>query len=165
MADSIEQKIVNRALAVLAAINGSGSYQTTLGETISPTGATVQSLADFRPNWDESELPAISVIQPTVTIEDRDDEAQQVFRKMPLLFVGTLARGTDAATARKFIGDIMRAIRSAGDKWVVSGTPLAHHTDEGLHGIEMVEGTYEITGVQVEIDIYYAASHLDMMES
>ena len=157
MADSTEQKIVTRALVVLAAINGTAPYQTTLGSTVGG-----QSLADSRPNWDQEELPAISVFQGTVEIEDRDDEEQKVYRKLTLSIRGFLERGTDAATARKFISDIMRALRTAGDKWIVSGTALAHRTDEGPHSIEYVPDTYEITGVEQSVDIYYIASKLDL---
>lgn len=161
MADSTEQKIVARALAVLAAINGTGSYQTTLGSTIA-SGSPAQSLADSRPNWEQEELPAISIFQGQVDIEDRDDENQKVFRKLPLIFRGFLERGTDASTARKFISDIMRALRAAGDTWTVGGVNLAHHTDEGPHTIEYVQDTYEITAVEQQVDIYYIASKLDM---
>lgn len=161
MADSIEQKIVARALVVLAAINGTGSYQTTLGSTI-VNGAAAQSLADSRENWDQAELPAISIFQGPVDPEDRDDENQKVLRKMPLVVHGFLERGTDASTARKLISDIMRALRAAGDTWTVSGVNLAHHTDEGSHLIEYAEGSYEITGVEQQVDIYYIASKLDM---
>jgi hypothetical protein len=161
MADSTEQKIVTRALAVLAAINGTGSYQTTLGSTI-VAGTSGQSLADSRPNWDQDELPAISVFQGPVDVEDRDDENQKVLRHLPLIIRGTLERGTDASTARKLISDIMRAMRAAGDKWTVSGTNLALYTNEGPHMIEYAEGTYEITGVEQQIDIYYSGSNMDL---
>lgn len=169
MADSIEQKLVTRALAVLAAIDGTGDYQTTLGQTMSG-GVLVPSIADSRQQWDAgdpdtsraSELPAISVFQDAVEIEDRDDEAQKVLRKLPLWFRGSLPRGTSAATARAFLADIMRALRTAGDKWVVSGTPLAAYTEEGMHMIETIEDSYEIIGVQQQIFIYYAGSNLDM---
>lgn len=161
MADSTEQKIVTRTLAVLAAINGSGSYQTTLGTTI-VSGSSGQSLADSRPNWDQNELPAISVFQGPVDIDDRDDEGQKVMRKMTLMIKGFLERSTDAQTARKLISDIMRAMRAAGDKWTVSGTNLALYTNEGPHMIEYAEGSYEITGVEQQVDIYYEASKFDM---
>lgn len=161
MADSTEQKIVARALAVLAAINGTGSYLTTLGSTI-VGGTSGQSLADSRPNWDQSELPAISVFQGTVDVEDRDDEAQKVLRKMTLFIRGFLERGTDAQTARKLLADIQRALRAAGDKWIVSGTALAQYTAEGPHSIEYTEGTYEIMAVEQQVDIYYVGTHLDL---
>lgn len=162
MADSTEQKIVARALVVLAAINGTGSYYTTLGTTLDDNGASTPSVADSRPNWDQEEIPAISVMQGEVQIEDRDDEGQKVLRQLPLYVRGFLERGTDAQSARKFIADIMRALRTAGDKWIVSGTPLAAYTQEGPHSIEYAPDTYEITGVEQQVNIYYIASKLDM---
>lgn len=154
---STEQKIITRALEVLALINGTGSYQTTLG-----TGGDGQSVADSRPNWDEAELPAVSVFQGDVEPEDIDNEAQKVLRKMTLMFRGSIKRGSSASTARIFLADILRAVRAAGDKWNVSGIDLAFRTEEGPHRIEIAEGTYEITGVQQEIFIYYIGTHLDL---
>lgn len=162
MADSTEQKIVTRALAVAAAINGSAPYQTTLGSTINDAGATVQSIGDSRVNWQQAELPALSIFQGPVEPDDIDNEAQKVLRKMNLICVGQLERRSDASAARKFISDIMRMLRAAGDEWIVSGTPLAQYTEEGPHRINYDESTYEITGVQVEANIFYIASNLDM---
>lgn len=160
MADSIEQKLVTRALAVLAAINGTGSYQTTLGTT-SVAGSRVQSLADSRVNWEQDELPAISVFQGVTEVEERVDEGQIVIRKLRLVIRGWLSKGTDAQTARKFLSDIMRAMRAAGDTWIVSSVPLAERTEEGAHEISYSE-SYEVAGVEQEVIIYYAASNLDM---
>lgn len=162
MADSTEQKIITRALAVLAAINGSGIYLTALGTSL-VSGVSGPSVADSRPKWDQAEVPAISVFQGPVDVEDQDDEGQKVLRKMTLYIRGFLERGTDAATARKFLADIMRALRiTAGDKWTVSGTNLAIRTDEGQHSIDYAPDTFEITGVEQQIDIYYTGAKLDL---
>jgi hypothetical protein len=56
----------------------------------------------------------------------------------------------------------MRALRTAGDTWTVAGVNLAQRTDEGPHVVEYAEGTYEITAVEQQVDIYYIASKLDM---
>ncbi len=163
MADSIEQKIVAHAVSSLAAINGMGSYLTTLGTTFAANGSSVPSCQDSRPNWDQNdELPAISVFTGIVEAEDRDDENQKVLRKLPLMIMGALERGTDASTARKMLADIQRVLRGIGDKWTVSGTNLAHHTDEGRHSVQYAEGTYEVTGVEQHLDVYYIASKFDM---
>lgn len=151
------------------AINGTAPYNTTLGSTLS-SGTAVQSIADSRTNWDSgdgqsgrvTELPAISVFQGETEVEDRDDENQKVFRKMSLMIRGVLPRASTAASARAFLADIQRAIRLvAGDTWIVSGTALAHHTDEGPHMIEYDE-TYEVIGVQQQIFIYYIGSKFDL---
>jgi len=162
MADLTEQKIIDRALVAMAAIDGTGGYLTTLGTTLDANGDSTPSVADSRQNWDENELPAIGVFQGEVTVEDRDDEAQQVLRKMNVMFRGAIASGTSPSNCRKFIADIFRAVRAAGDKWEVGGVDLAHRTEEGPHSLIYEEGTFEIAAVQAEINIYYIASHLDM---
>jgi hypothetical protein len=165
MPDTTEQKIIDRALVVLAAIDGTGSYQTNIAGRV----------ADSRPNWhaevrDENgnveitgELPAISVFQGVVEVEDRDDEGLKVLRRMPLMFKGFLERGTDAETARRFLSDICRAIRTAaGDQWEVGGVKLAQRTEEGQHAIEYAEDTFEITGVEQQVSIYYIGTNMDL---
>src|SRR5438445_9799180 len=155
MADSIEQKLMDAIKARMQLINGTGLYLTSIGTRVE----------DSRPNWDESELPAISIFEGTVTTEESDDEGINVIRKMPVMIKGFLDRldtaALDAAFARKAIADIYRAIRS-DDKRVVSGTPAATFTSERQHGIEYAENTFEITGVQVEIDIEYRAAKFNM---
>lgn len=49
MADSIEQKIMTAIVTRLGQIDGTGDYQTEIGARVE----------DSRPNWDESEMPAI----------------------------------------------------------------------------------------------------------
>lgn len=148
-------------MAIVAAINGTGGYNTTLGSTLTDAGASTQSIGDSRIHWDQAELPALSIFQGTVSPADMDNEAQRVLRQLPLVFRGSLEKETTAAKARQFIADIYRAIRSAGDKWPVSGTDLAHHTVEGDHRIIYTE-EYELVGVEVEINIFYIGNHLDM---
>lgn len=164
MADtrSQEQKIIDRVLEVLALIDGTGNYLTTLG--LQADGS--RSVADSRPNWEQQDCPAVSVFQGDVEIEDRDDEGQKVLRAVKLLIRGTIKRDSDAAVAasnaRKFLADIQRAIRTGGDRWIVSGTPLALRTEEGPHRIEYPESSFEIIGVQQEITITYIGSHMNL---
>ncbi len=156
MADSIEQKIIDAVKARMQLIVGTGSYLTSIGTHVE----------DSRPNWDEvDDLPAISIFEGIVTSEEDVDEGLKVTRTMPVMIKAFLLRqdtsAADAAFARKAIADIYRAIRS-DDKWVVSGTPVATFTSEKSHGIEYAESTFEITGVQVEIEIQYIGSKFDM---
>lgn len=166
MADSIEQKIVAHAVTSMAAINGTGSYLTTLGMT--GAAGTTPSVADGRMNWTDgddvraSELPAISVYTGEVEIENVDDEGVRVLRKLPITFVGALTQGTTETNARKFIADIHRVLNSIGDQWTVSSVDLAVHTEEAGHSILREESSYEVTGVRVSIDVYYWASKFNM---
>lgn len=157
MADSIEQKIMAQIVTRLQTINGTGSYQTSIGTRVE----------DSRANWSQpdGELPAISVFQGTVSSEEADDEGQKINRTMPVLIKVFFERAdtaaTDAAYARKVISDIFVAIRS-DDRWVVSSTPLALFTGEKSHRIEYAEQGYEVTGVEVEIEIIYRGSKFNL---
>lgn len=154
--------MVDLAVTALRAIDGTGDYQTTLAVNAASGLANVE---DSRPNWDQKsgEMPAISVLTGQVDPEDSDDEARQTLRKMPLRVQGFLHRGTDASAARRFVSDIQRVLRGIGDQWIDgTGTPLAHRTDEGSHGIQYAETGFEITGVWQEVNIFYIASKLDM---
>ncbi len=156
MADPIEQKIVAAIVARMLTINGSGSFQTSIGVRTE----------DSRTNWDQKDdLPATSVFQGEVTSEEVDNEGIRVVRTLPVMVQGFFERlatpALTAAYARKAIGDYMRAIRS-DDKWIVSSVPLALGTREKAHRIVYTEGTYEIDGVQLEIEIGYLANKFDM---
>jgi hypothetical protein len=157
MADSRDQKIIDAIIARLETILITGGYQTDIGARVE----------DSRTNWDQEagELPAISVFEGPVTSEEFADEGLIVNRTMPVRIIASLIRLDDAAAnaafARKAISDIYRAIRS-DDKWVVSGVPLASLTREKSHAIEHAPDSFEITGVQVEIEIEIIANKFDL---
>lgn len=160
MAKPIEQKLVERALVLLAAINGMGDYHTTLGTTMRGN-ASGPSIGDSVNQWQQDEQPALSVFQQIVEVTGSDDEGIRVERRLPLVVRGFVEQGLTAENARNFVADIMRALRVAGDSWTVSGTQLAQRTEEGPHEIIYTE-SYEIVGVVVNVNIYYFANHLDM---
>jgi hypothetical protein len=159
MADSIEQKIIAAIVERLGAIDGTGDYQTEIGARVE----------DSRANWDESEMPAISVFQGTATTVKVDDEESMVLRKFGVIircvFKSDDDAGTDAAYARKTISDIYRAIR-LDRHWRTDiddpRTALAYMTKEVSHGIEYVPNTYEISGTQTEIEVSYFGTNFDM---
>jgi len=152
---NIEQQIIDLVIERLAAIDGTGDYLT----TIALDGNDDPNIADSRPNWDQEqgELPAISVFQGTVESERWDDEGKIFGRTMPVMIKGFLESGTSATNARNLLTDIFRAIRD-DDKW----EGLALGTDEKRHSIEYQEDTFEITGVQVEIEITYLGQRFDL---
>jgi hypothetical protein len=168
MADPLDQKIIAGIVARLALINGTGGYNTTIASG---------KIADSRPNWDqEDDLPALSVFQGTTKSAEWPQGRRKTQHTMPVLIKGFLKRGTDASNARKLIADIKKAIRGASteaNRWLderwpaVSGTSpgLALATREGSHSIEYAEGTFEITGVQVEIEVDYLTDKFNAEES
>jgi hypothetical protein len=143
-----EQQIIDAVIARLGGISVTGGYLTDIGDKVE----------DSRPNWDEEDFPAISVFEGTVESSPYGDQGLTVSRTMPVMIKCFLKRqntsALDAANARKAMADIFKAIRN-DDTWIVSGERLARHTLEKSHGIEYAEGTFEITGCQVEIEIEY----------
>lgn len=163
MADSIEHKIITAIVARMAAIDGTGSYLT-----------TVANAEDSRQTWDSgdadagrpSELPAISVFSGKVRSEALDDEGRETVHTMPVMLRGVYPTGDDAAdnasTGRKMMADMMRAIRS-DDQWIVASVPLANYTGEVSHGIEYdSEDSFEITGVEVEIEVQFTTAKFNL---
>jgi len=155
MADSIEQKIITAIVDRLSNIDGTGDYLTDIGTRVE----------DSRQNWSQDELPAISVFQGKTISEPRDNEGVGVVRTLPVMIEASLLKldgdAENAAFFRKAMADIMRAIRN-DDKWIVDDVPLALGTSEKEHGPVYAENTYEMTGVQVDIDIVYLAAKFNL---
>jgi len=141
---------------------------------VNAQGATVNFQTDIgtrveegRTNWDQNELPAISIFQGTVTIdrEQSSDEDRVVCRVMPVMIQCTFAQSDATADTgtmvRKVLSDIHAAIR-VDMKWSVAGVPQALRTDEISHGPEYKSETYEIIGTQTAIEIRYFAPHFSM---
>lgn len=163
MADPKNQKIIAVIVARLATISTGSGYNFTFDAS---------HVEDSRPNWDEAELPAISVIEGRT--ESREDPAgrRKTVHEMPVLIKIFMQRGTDASNARKAIADVKKAILGTGSETdgylaerfpVVSGTKpgLATHTREVGHEIVYAKDSYEITGAEVEIAVQYMTMKFD----
>lgn len=146
--------IVTR-LKTISVLNG---YQTNNGTRVE----------DSRPNWDEtSDLPAISVFEGRTGSAEAPDSRRRTVHVMPVMIKTFLKRGTDAANARLAIADIKQAILGTGsqsdgflaERWpvTVGGKQIgqAMVTRETGHSIEYAEGSFEVVGAQVEIEVQY----------
>jgi len=147
MADSKEQQlitaIVNRLKTIRTTAPNTIGYQTNIGAQVE----------DSETNWDEKDLPAISVFQGTTeTQEPGNDRDQLRIHLMPIMIKVFLKAGTSAANARTAISDIFRAIRQ-DDLWTVANVEQAMETRQKRHGIEYAPDSFEIVGAQVEIEI------------
>lgn len=171
MADSIEQKLINAIVARMALLDGTGDYDTTIATAADGN----VNIADSRPNWDEEDLPAMSVFQGQTESAESNDNRRKTIHIVPMMIKVFLKRGTDAANARKAIADVKRAVRSGntlkngylGERWPeVEGTPpgLAMMTREKAHLIEYAENTYEIVGVQVEVEVVWISDKFNAEE-
>jgi len=145
MADSKRQRIVSAIVTRMQGINGTGSYELNIASRAE----------DSRTNWDQNEMPAISVF-------DGDAEAtptsrglaKGTFHDMQVMIRGFCEQGSTAANARKLIKDIQTAIRQ-DDKWTVASVPLAMQTRQVRDGIIRQEGSYEVEGCVVEIAVQF----------
>lgn len=156
---STAQNIITAIVARMQTILVSNGFQTNLGLKV----------ADSRPNWDEDELTvgAISVFQGRTASAEWPDARRKTMHSMPVLIKVFLKRGTDASNARIAIADVKKAIRGTGgdhsnmylpERWPSVASPTvgqAMLTRETGDAIEVADGTYEITGAQVEIEVQF----------
>jgi len=145
MADSKRQRLVDALVTRLKLINGSGGYDINLASRVE----------DSRTSWQQEELPAVSVFDnEDVSHPTSSANALNIVHEMSVVIRGLCEQGTTAATARKLIKDIQRAIRQ-DDKWTVSGTPLAMQTRQIRDHIVRNDDSYEIEGCEVEIAVQF----------
>lgn len=134
------------------------NYQTDIGTRVE----------EGRISWQQEELPAISVFQGRVTIDDdlsADEQKVMVCRVLPVMIQCFFEWPDDNAEGgeymRKVLSDIHAAIR-VDTRWTVDDVPQALRTDEKAHGPEYNEGTFEVRGTQTEIEIRYYAPTFSM---
>lgn len=154
-----EQQIVDAVIARMENIRVTNGYQTDIGANV----------ADSETQWDQeddiNEFGALSVFQGTTTTPDDDAKSALVIRLLPIILQATFKRGqTSAASAalgRKVTADIYKAI-GTDTRWTVSNVALAMLTRERSHGPEYAKDTFEITGVQIEIEIQYMSTRFSL---
>jgi len=145
MADSKRQKIVDAVIARMKLINGAGSYTTDVNDHVE----------DSRTNWQEDELPAISVFDGDAASNlTSPAEAKSDVHEMSILIKGFTVQGTTAAACRTLMKDILTAIRQ-DTKWIVSGVPTAMQTRPGREAISREKDSFEVEGCEVEIIVQY----------
>lgn len=161
MPDSKDHKIITAIVERLKLLNGTNGYQTKLGTDKDGN----QNVADSKPNWDQEQddLPAISVFQGRTETVEAPNARRKVIHTMPVSIRGSVKRGETAANCRVMIADIKRAILNdaAGladylaERWPENGVGLAMETRETASGIEYMPDTFEISAVQVELEVVY----------
>ena len=81
-------------------------------------------------------------------------DAKAVVHEMPILIKGFVRQGTDAATCRTMIKDILTAIRQ-DDKWIVANVPLVMQSRPVRESITRNPDSFEVEAAEVEIGIFY----------
>ncbi len=157
-------------VARMQTIRTANTYVDSNGDTVNFETDIGAKVEDSRSNWDEGDDltdGAMSIFQGTSTPvpEESDDEQVYVTRKLPMMMRSTVKRGTPAegaALIRKVNKDIFAAIKS-DMKWrTEADEPLAIRTEEVSSGPEYAENSFEITGLQVAIEIYYRTRYFTM---
>lgn len=146
MADSKRQKLISAIITRLETISVANGYQTGLGANI----------ADSKPNWNEADLPAVSVFDTVADVEfvhDQPTAAQQVFT-LPVLIRIFLAEDDLAAEARKYLADVVKAV-GVDPYWTVSGSQLALWTKLTKEGLIVPADNLEVAGAAIELEIAY----------
>jgi hypothetical protein len=144
MADSVRQKIVDAVVARMQLIDGTGDYVT-----------NVQNVEDSRLQWQEEDLPAISVFDGDALATPTSPNPMSVIRVMPILIRGFLQ--SDEATAaniRNLMKDIERAIR-VDDRWTVNNVPLVMQTRQIRDAITRNPDSFEVEAGEVEIEVQF----------
>lgn len=164
MPDSIEQKIITAIITRLGTISILNGFQTNIGAKV----------RDWETNWQQGDLPAISVFSGRTQPQETVPERRAIQRIMAVTIAVSLERGTTAANARTAISDIYKAIRTGNtaannylfERWPVSSTPpgLAMWTREAGHQIQTPPDSNEIIGAQVDLDIMYISSKFNSEE-
>ena len=126
-------------------IDGTGGYETDLGDRVE----------DSRTNWQQEELPAISVFDgDAIATATSPGKALGTVHSMSVLIRGAIEQGTTAANARKLLKDIQKAIR-LDDKWKLAGVPLVMQTRPLRDAITRNPDSFEVEACEVEIDIQF----------
>jgi len=143
--DSKRHKIVEAVVARMKLINGAGSYTTDVDDRVE----------DSRTNWQQEDLPAISVFDGdaigTPTTAGRN---LGTVHTVPVLIRGMTVQGTTAANVRNLIKDIQTAIRQ-DDKFHVSGVQTVMQTRQVRDAILRNAESFEVEGCEVEIEVQF----------
>ncbi len=142
---SKRQRIVTAIIARMKLINGTGDYVTNVANNVE----------DSRMNWQEEELPAISVFdmeaQATPTAAGGNKGSVHA---MPVMIRCFVKRGSDASAVRQFLADIQTAIRQ-DEMWTDVGGPVAMQTRQISDSVTRTQDTFEIDGGTVDIEVQF----------
>lgn len=152
MADSIRQKIVSQIVSKLSNITTANGYQTNIGANV----------ADWQINWQENELPAVSVCDLVEEFEPLDDEVrmQCTLPVQVRVFIGS---NTRASEGRKIIADVLDVVR-ANQKWNDGTSDLAQWTELKRDGFILDQDAFSMAGIGIDIDIIYYADRFNAYE-
>lgn len=150
------QKIVSVILEVVRGVKIADGFQTDIGNLVE----------DWQTDWQEDELPGTSVCDLTgERDEEFSNEAIDYFR-LPVQIRTTFSAKVRASEARKFLGDILQALRPLKDGFVESdsGASLAEQIDLKREGFVLAEDGFSVAAIAVEIEILFFTQRFNAYE-
>lgn len=143
--DPKRQQIITKIVERMQTITVANGYETGAGANV----------GDWETNWDDEQLPAISVCDLIEEIElvGNQPTAERQTNRLP---VQLRLFAKSAAELRKGIADVFKAIKT-DTRW--SG--LAMQTMPKRAGMVLAEDSFELGGAAVEIEIGYMTDAFD----
>lgn len=137
MADSKRQKIVDAVVARMRTILIANSYSTNIG----------QNVFDWRVNFQDDELPAVSVCDLPAQVADdsQNGKLDRTIWLMPIQIRIYAAKDETPANIRTMVKDVQAAIR-VDPQFTVSNVPLLMSSWPETEGFMIPEESFEVIG-------------------
>jgi hypothetical protein len=151
MPETVRQKIIDAVIARMQLIKVASGYETDLGNNV----------VDWDTNFDDTELPALSVCDLIETVEMT---IESKFQKQTLpIQLRIFSKENRAKELRKMIADIYKAIK-IDSRWKDANIGLVYGTVIKQAGIIIREDEFKIGGGAVEIEITYNTKAFDAFD-
>lgn len=146
MPDSKRQKIVDRVIAALQQIKTVNGYETNLGNRVE----------DFEMNFDNKDLPAISVFDLDAPVEPVNGQtsAAQETHTLNVKARAFLKSGTPAKEARKALAEMVKAV-GTNQRWNDGTENLALSTKLTKQSLVVPEESFELAAAEIDLEIRY----------
>lgn len=141
MADSKRQKIVDAIKVRMQTILTANSYSTNIG----------QNVTDWKVNFQDSELPAVSVCDlPANAADDsQNGKLDRTIWLMPVQIRVYAAKDDTPANIREMLKDVQAAIRT-DPQFIVSNTPLLMESWPETEGVMIPDDSFEVVGAMLQ---------------
>jgi hypothetical protein len=143
------QAIIDTIVDRMEGIKISNGFETNLGNKVE----------DWQVNWDESDLPALSVCDLTEETDDSQFGEHVYLHRLPVQLRIFTASDTRAPDVRLMIADVLQALR---DDLKFGGLALA--TELKRSGFILPNDAFQIAGAAVEIEIEYITERFNSYE-
>ena len=151
------QKIVSVIIDSLKLIKPDGGFQSGLGDKIE----------DWQTDWQEDELtdtPGTSVCDLIATRDaENSDDFQDCFQ-LPIQIRTSFSSAVRAETARKYIADILQALKPLKDGFGVNDQILANKVDLIREGFVLADDGFRVAATAVEIEVLYFTERFNAYE-